>query len=158
MAKRHNQNDVIEVLKNSIGDGYDYSKVEYTGNHNKVVVVCPEHGEFSKTPAVLKKGYGCNQCSNARQIPVEEVLRRFRLKHGSKFDYSKVNYRHQYEKVEIICRIHGSFFKEPVLHWKGGGCPRCNNGEAKTYRYVYKTKNTNLRLSYKAQEICTVHG
>lgn len=25
---------------------YDYSKVEYVNTHTKVLIICPEHGEF----------------------------------------------------------------------------------------------------------------
>jgi hypothetical protein len=33
--------------------------------------------------------------------------------YGHKYDYSKVIYKNTSTKVEIICPIHGSFFKTP---------------------------------------------
>ena len=44
----------IDVLNNEVfierakaihGDKYDYSKVQYTGVRNKVIIICPDHGE-----------------------------------------------------------------------------------------------------------------
>lgn len=160
MAKRHGQEVVVDAFKSYIGDKYDYSKVDYQGNHEKVIIVCPEHGEFRKTPAVLKKGYGCNKCSKAKQLSIDEVIRRFKLKHGNRFDYSRVDYTHHYVKVEIICRLHGSFYREPQLHWSGlEGCPKCDESLKRdvTYRHTYKQKDYNLKFSYRKQEICNIH-
>lgn len=33
------------------GDRYDYSKVQYKTSHDKVKIICPEHGAFMQTPA-----------------------------------------------------------------------------------------------------------
>jgi len=30
------------------GNKYDYSKSKYTGAHNDIVIICPEHGEFQQ--------------------------------------------------------------------------------------------------------------
>ena len=37
----------IEKAKNIHGDKYDYSKVNYINNKTEVIIICPEHGEFS---------------------------------------------------------------------------------------------------------------
>ena len=44
------------------GERYDYSKVVYTKAHNKVCIICPEHGEFWQTPAKHLLGQGCSKC------------------------------------------------------------------------------------------------
>ena len=41
------------------GNKYDYSKVEYKSLHNKVCIICPEHGEFWQTPNAHIQGQGC---------------------------------------------------------------------------------------------------
>ena len=45
--------------------------------------------------------------------------------HGSKFDYSKVEYVGSHTKVCIICLEHGEFYQSPTNHLSGNGCPRC---------------------------------
>lgn len=42
---------------------YDYSKVEYRKATEKVVIICPVHGEFSQTPQNHLKGQGCPRCA-----------------------------------------------------------------------------------------------
>ena len=41
---------------------YDYSKVEYYNTGIKVCIICPEHGEFWKTPMNHLLGQGCKLC------------------------------------------------------------------------------------------------
>lgn len=45
---------------------------------------------------------------------------------GRSYDYSKVNYTNNKNKVEIICSKHGSFWQQPTTHLFGkAGCPHC---------------------------------
>lgn len=43
---RKSTTQFILEAKNTHGDKYDYSKVEYTTNKDKVCIICPIHGEF----------------------------------------------------------------------------------------------------------------
>lgn len=56
---------------------------------------------------------------------MEEIIKRFKEKHGDKYDYSKVIYVKMHSKVEIVCKKHGSFYQSPQSHLKGCGCPKC---------------------------------
>ena len=44
------------------GGFYDYSKVVYKNTLTKVIVICPEHGEYSVTPNNHLKGKRCSMC------------------------------------------------------------------------------------------------
>ncbi len=39
--------EFIAKAKAVHGDKYDYSKVDYKGNKDPVIIICPKHGEFS---------------------------------------------------------------------------------------------------------------
>ena len=41
---------------------YDYSKVEYNGSQKKVIIICPEHGEFEQRADGHMQGRGCKKC------------------------------------------------------------------------------------------------
>lgn len=47
--------------------------------------------------------------------------------HGSKYDYSKVNYKNANTNVSIICPVHSLFSQNPRSHLKGFGCAKCSN-------------------------------
>lgn len=41
---------------------YNYSKVKYINNREKVCIICPEHGEFQQSPK-SHLHYGCQKCA-----------------------------------------------------------------------------------------------
>ena len=57
----------------------------------------------------------------------EKFIKKSLLKHGNKYDYSKVEYINSTTKVCIICPIHGEFWQIPSGHVRGYGCPKCAN-------------------------------
>lgn len=46
---------------------YDYSKVSYYNKSTKVIIICPEHGEFKQIPSSHLSGCGCPACSFKNQ-------------------------------------------------------------------------------------------
>ena len=69
----------IEKAKEIHGDKYDYSKVNYKGFHDKVCILCKEHGEFWQTPAHHLSGQGCRKCNESK---LERITRIFLKKHN----------------------------------------------------------------------------
>ena len=67
----------------------------------------------------------------------EQIIERFRLVHGLRYDYSKMSYKTATKKVLIVCPIHGEFFQSPYLHYNGAGCNKC----AETLRSNSKRKS-----------------
>jgi hypothetical protein len=57
----------IENSKAVHGDYYDYSKVVYTKSSEKVIIICPLHGEFSQKANSHTNGRGCRGCSKGKQ-------------------------------------------------------------------------------------------
>lgn len=47
------------------------------------------------------------------------------IKHGDKYDYSLVDYKGKYSKINIICNIHGVFSQTANEHRHGANCPKC---------------------------------
>ena len=123
MAKKTKE-QFIEEARQVWGDKFDYSKVEYKNAMDKVIIVCPEHGEFVQTPSAHLNGQGCPKCVG-KNLSVEDIIKKFKDKHGDKYDYSKVEYVGMHEKVCIICPKHGEFWQIPNSHLQGNGCPSC---------------------------------
>lgn len=44
------------------GDKYDYIKSEYRNCDTKIIIICPEHGQFAQTPSCHLQN-GCPKCS-----------------------------------------------------------------------------------------------
>jgi hypothetical protein len=65
------------------------------------------------------------------KISTIDILTRFENAHGSRFDYTKVQYINSGTKVIIGCRLHGDFTQLPADHSHGRGCVKCNGGVKK---------------------------
>ena len=105
-AGRYRTNDeVIEKMKEAHSDdNYDYSKVEFTKMHNKVCIICPEHGEFWQTPAKHIRGQGCPKCGNSksnkdRKITVEKFKKRGNEIFNSFYNYDKVEFNNLHDYI-----------------------------------------------------------
>ena len=118
------------TAKESHGDRYDYSKVEYVNNRTKITIICPDHGEFFQKPNSHLQGQGCPHCADERRHERQigttgEFKAKGKEVHGDRYDYSKVEYVNSYTKVTIICPDHGEFEQIPSGHLRGCGCAHC---------------------------------
>ena len=169
--------EFIEKAKKVHGDKYDYSKVDYKGNKEKVCIICPIHGEFWQVASThINLKCGCPLCANKgsgkrNELTKEEFLEKSRKAHGDKYDYSKVEYKNNREKVCIICPEHGEFWQIPLKHMKGQGCAKCSH---RSYAYtndefIERARKTHgdkydySKVEYKNGRkkvciICPVHG
>ena len=155
----------IEKAKKVYGDKYDYSKVEYKNCSSKVEIICPEHGSFFQKPSRHLAGHECIHCANIKSHKRYEnqfyiFLDAANLKYNYKFDYSKVIYKNNKTKVEIICPEHGSFFQKPSDHLKTVfGCPKCEKrGPRKNNEDVLNTLKSKFpKFDFKNSEFNGTH-
>ena len=127
--------DFVTRAKEIHGNKYDYSKVEYINSKTPVCIICPQHGEFWQEPSNHLSGQGCPKCSGRENLTTEEFIARAKEIHSDKYDYSKVEYVNNCTKICIICPQHGKFYQVPSSHLQGHGCPICNKGYTKQYKF-----------------------
>ncbi len=112
------------------GIKYDYSKVFFETNRDKVSITCSIHGEFTQRLTDHIKGQGCPDCGRlSKFIGTNAFIERSIDVHGVRFDYSLVDYKHSNSPVDIICKSHGIFQQKPSAHMNGQKCPRCSGEE-----------------------------
>ena len=119
----------IEQAQFVHGNKYDYSDVEYKNTDTKVKIYCFGcNTSFDQTPDSHLRGDGCLTCSGKVKKTNEQFTEQARLVHGSKYDYSDIEYKNTDTKVKIYCfGCNTSFDQTPDSHLQGSGCPRCNN-------------------------------
>lgn len=124
---------------------YNYSKSNYINTKTKIEIMCPKHSSFWQEPENHMQGDGCPECGKETVVKklssnTEEFIRKARLVHGNKYNYSKVNYINSENKVEIICPTHGSFWQNPTNHLNECGCPKCTlKSQTKLYERLKET-------------------
>jgi superfamily II DNA or RNA helicase len=171
MSKKLTTEEFIERAKQVHGDKYDYSKVEYKNSRTKVIIICPEHGEFLQTPGSHLKGQGCRKCSYKNyKYTTKEFIRKAKEIHGDRYDYSKVKYKNIFTKVIIICSKHGEYEQTPNSHLNGQGCSKCAGKYIPTTeefiqeaRKIHGNKYNYSKVDYKYSRlkviiICPEHG
>ena len=130
MGEKITTQEFIKKAQKVHGDKYDYSKVDYINSQTKIIIVCPEHGEFEQVPNNHLNGRGCLQCKRDNQkISLEEFIKRSNIKHNNKYDYSLVDLSNN--KIKIICPEHGEFEQRKDMHLFGSGCLKCKVDNSK---------------------------
>ena len=119
-----------EIVNINYNRCYDYSMTHYTHSKSRILIICPEHGEFPQEADVHTRGGGCQVCAYIEKglrhrLTTDEFILAASLKHNDKYDYSKVVYVHSDIKVIITCPIHGDFPQTPGGHLSGRGCNEC---------------------------------
>lgn len=168
--KKKTQKEFIETASEKHGNKYDYSKSIYNGAKKKIIIICKRHGEFLQNAWSHLQGFGCPSCSNNLKLTTSQFIARAVKKHGHKYDYSKSVYKNRYKKINIKCKIHGSFFQTPLNHWYGQGCPKCYGTFKKSSKEFIKDaiqKHGNTydysKINYLTSHspiniLCKIHG
>lgn len=168
----------LEKVHEVHGDKYDYSKVNYVNQTEKVCIICPKHGEFWQSPYLHLRGNGCAKCAaDRRRMTKETFIQKAKDIHGDKYDYSKVEYKTTEDKICIICPEHGEFWQTPHMHISDkNGCPKCyrvrgsnSDGSLTTEEFIERARKVHgdkydySKVDYKNTEtkiciICPEHG
>jgi hypothetical protein len=139
---------------------YDYSKSIYTNSASKMIIICPEHGEFLQSSNRHIAGNGCPECGRKRQgkgsHKVMPRYKRFEDKahkmYNNYYTYDCTQYVNTRTKINITCPIHGIFCMSPAIHLSGSGCPLCEK-EGDGLHILPVKINAQNRFIEKAKKI-----
>jgi very-short-patch-repair endonuclease/Zn ribbon nucleic-acid-binding protein len=180
--KKLTNDEFISKSNNKHNYTYTYLNSIYKNNKEKIIITCRDHGDFKQRPGDHINGQGCPDCKkikigNLWRNNISDILNNCRIKHNNLYNYSPIiNYKNTDTKIEIICKIHGSFYQSSHNHLKGQGCPKCkfeklslSKRHTKDYfielcEEKFKNKNYDYSLvvykndKTKVEIICPVHG
>lgn len=172
---RLNTQQFVEICTQVHGSQYDYTYVEYINNKIKVTIICRKHGPYKQRPNDHQQGYGCPKCGKEQQVKsqtstTEQFIHKATKIHGTRYDYSLVEYKDSRTKIKIICSVHGIFEQRPNSHLGRMGCIKCTHVVKKdTEMFVNQANNVhNNKYDYslvsyigahkKVKILCPVHG
>lgn len=160
-AKKFSKEEFLKKANEIHNNKYDYKiEKDFVKVSDKIRIICPKHGEFKQTVHSHLQKHGCPICGfeiSHKKTSEEEILNRIKAIHGDKYDYSKMVYNGYLKNIELICPVHGSFFKTPAnLIRRKEGCPECNKnkykGEEKIKKWLKENKK-NYKRNYKVKEL-----
>lgn len=97
----------------------------------------------------------------------KEYIKKARLVHGDKYDYSLVDYIASRLNIRIICPVHGEFLQRANSHLSGKGCCKCKNTTTEEFiaqaNLIHRNKYDYSLVEYvnsksKIKIICPEHG
>jgi len=111
--KRKTLNDFLFLAKETHGNIYDYSKVEYKGTNIKVKIVCSKHGIFEQSPKQHYRGNGCPKCFNKKEGRIATYLYKKAITHR---EYKINNKRYDFYLPEFNLIIE----RDGEQHYRSG--------------------------------------
>ncbi|MBR4730348.1 MAG: hypothetical protein IK075_08850 [Prevotella sp.] len=81
------------------------------------------------------------------KLTTDEFIKKTKVVHGDRYDYSKVRYENTSTKICIICKKHGEFWQTPYSHLNGHGCSKCAY-EGERHRHFYSQKEIIEKLRF----------
>lgn len=128
-CKKRTREDLMEQFKSVHGDKFIYGDFEYTGNKQKIPIICREHGEFHQGVKEHYMGSGCPKCAKNGKLNRETFLIKLEEKLGAdkvaKLDYSDFEYIGYDIITTVSCPKHGPYETTPHKLMCGYGCKRC---------------------------------
>jgi len=64
--KSVSEKDIVNKFNKIHNNYYNYSKFIYKGVKNKIIVICPKHGDFECGISNHNKGRGCSKCKRSK--------------------------------------------------------------------------------------------
>ena len=122
---KYTTDDFIKKSKEVHKNFYDYSKSIYINSYKLIEIICPNHGLFKQLGNNHMSGQGCPKCKG-KFLTNDEFIERCNKIHNFKYDYTNVVYKGSKSKINIICKIHGTFSQKASNHINlNQGCPKC---------------------------------
>lgn len=95
--------------------------------------------------------FALNQGKKRKLLTTDEFIRRAKIVHGERYDYSITKYIKASSKLDIICKTHGAFKQLPHNHLRGVNCPKCGAENRKAYS-TGLSKRASREFEVKANE------
>ena len=98
--------------------------------------------QYMSTPDMLIAGH--RPSIQTAVDKTDAFIKKAKLIHGDKYDYSQVVYKKAHSRIKIKCPIHGYFTQLSYVHIDCKcGCPKCGNeriGRKNKYNYFSRTE------------------
>ncbi len=102
---------------------YDYSKTNYSGSRNEIIIICPKHGEYTQIADCHTMGQNCPKCARnfyskgqIQWLELIEKLENISIQHignsSKEFKIPTTNYKVDgyCKETNIVFEYYGSYF------------------------------------------------
>ncbi len=151
MSRRMTFDEFVIKARVARGDRFEYREDGWRGIAGKVLVICPDHGEWLANAGWHLKGVDCPRCVRpGSNMSFGEAVVRAVAVHGDRYRYIDDSWNGASGMLTYECEVHGRVQQVFGDHIKGRGCRKCG--------YV----KTSIALRFTREEFLaramSVHG
>jgi len=154
--KKLTQQEFIDRAKIVHNGFYNYSKVNYINHKNKVIIICPVHGDFLQNTNHHLRGNGCNKCSSYISKPEIEFLNYLKIPDTVESRQVKIlgrNIDGFNKNTNTVYEFLGDYYHgNPSVYKCHDYNPTCNKTFGELYKNTIK-KLTILKKHYTVKYI-----
>ena len=154
--KRYTTKTFKERIHEIYGDSIILDKIEDIENKQRndfVTLICPKHGEYTKTINSLLKGTGkCDKC-RFNWLTIDEFFEKFNSVYTDEekenYSFEKLNLKGNKDEIIVTCKKHGDFPTTPYIFLNHHGCKRCScekiakNRKITVYEFIRRSKENH---------------
>ncbi len=126
--RKLSQDEFIKRCEKKHNSKFNYSKVVFKNVREKIVIICPKHGDILIDAGNHLYRNGCDACARdahkLTHLSTERVNNLKRI-HNNKYLYNDLSIDKGF--INIICPTHGEFTQYLYFHEYGHGCSQCNS-------------------------------
>lgn len=149
-----------EFIKRAIeihGYFYDYSKVNYNSAHEKVCIICPDHGEFFQSLANhINQKQGCPVCKASKgELAIKVILDKHNIKYIREYMLPEIvsllKYDFYLPDYNLLIEFHGGQHYNfiPYFHKTEDNFLKQKERDIFKKDYAYRFKYKFLEFNYK---------
>lgn len=180
MTRKLTKFDFIKRASDIHNDVYSYLNVKYINNSTKILITCPIHGDFLKTPANHLNGQGCPKCKLITRFKNNKwnnnkFYKLIKNLPANNYLYNNIAVNSREDSITYTCKKHGNFKTTVRFLVEGGECPECRKAKGHSHLklttedfinkaqkvhgsfYDY-SKSSYISLSKSVKIICPIHG
>ncbi len=147
---------------------YTYNHTIWCKSSEKVIITCPEHGDFEQTPNSHLSGHGCKKCATSQNVinqsmSLYEFIKKCEILHPNKLNFSKTRYVNNKTPCIFICKECNMEFEripnQMLSKEKGHGCSQCNGGvRSDINEFIKKAKKVHGNDKFNYDNVIYVNA
>jgi hypothetical protein len=151
--------EFIELANKVHNYKYDYSKTNYIDSTKKIIIICPDHGEFSQRTNQHMFGHGCPKCAYVVSKPESMWLDRLSIPEEYRQKSLRVNMKNL--RVDAYDPITNTIYEFYGDYWHGNpkvfDQNKIHPEMKKTYGEIYqRTINREVMLKAAGYNIVSI--
>jgi len=118
--------EFIEKSNKVHNNKYKYTKTIYDNTRSKIIITCPQHGDFEQTPSNHIQGYGCPICNESKgEKEITKILKEKGINYIKQYKFDgcenkkALPFDFYLPDYNMCIEYDGEQHFKPIIYWGG---------------------------------------